>query len=62
MGDLLCRLTYFQYTDAISERNMDRRLQVCNDEISGNGSFVVGDEIVGSGQWRALLANINYKY
>ena len=27
MGDLLCRLTYFRYTGAISERNMDRRLR-----------------------------------
>ena len=30
---LLCRLTYFQYTGAISEWNTDKCLQVCNDEI-----------------------------
>ena len=44
MGDLLCRLTYFRYTGAISERNMDRRLRVCNDEISVAplGALVVG--------------------
>ena len=39
MGDLLCRLIYFQYTDAILERNMDSCLQVHNDKISGNSTF-----------------------
>jgi hypothetical protein len=40
MGDFLCRLTYFRYTGAISERNMDRRLRVGNDEISENGDEI----------------------
>jgi len=37
MGDLLCRPTYFWFTGAISERSMDRCLQVCNDKIQKDG-------------------------
>jgi hypothetical protein len=49
MGDLLCRLTYFRYTGAISERNMDRRLRVR------------GCQLVSAGQWRTLPNTNIYK-
>jgi len=63
MGHLLCRLTYFRYTGAISEQNMDRCLWVCNDEIGGNGIAPLGAEIVGwwqnSGIGCQLISGIN---
>ena len=46
MGDLLCRLTYFWYTGAILEQNMDRCLWVCGDEINGNAFGRFGSGMV----------------
>jgi hypothetical protein len=61
MGDFLCRLIYFQYTGAILEWNMDRRLRVGNDKISGMA--VVGNKMVGlDANSLVVLENINYKY
>ena len=49
MGDLLCRLSYFSIlvTGAILEQNIDRCLQVCNDEILVNGLAPLGALVVG---------------
>ena len=66
MGDFLCRLTYFQYTGATLEQNMDRRLWVGNDKTGGNDSSErqnsgIGCQLIsGSGQWfqQILITNI----